>query len=331
MKLQSFLKKSISILALCMMIGALSGCTNEEKKFEEALQKEIDKRVASGELAYPEEDEIESEVSIEEQSSSDEEEKLIAYDLKGNPIEIDGQNVVEKDGEIFYKLGEVYPSGEYMAVPNEEEGHYYYAVTMEPNPDIIVTNGGSGKFSIFDTLDGEYIQYKGCSIYPIEEGPEVEKTSEGAYPEGTYKVGTQLPAGEYVVRGNKVSALITVDLSGDSDSQIGYWSSYKSAIFKVEEGQYVRAHGEDIYPLELTEDLKPTDGVYKDGMYKVGMHMPAGTYKVKPDVDTAYLEIYNDNTPGAKCEERITVEEEQNFTVKDGQYIIIIGGRASLT
>lgn len=328
MKIKSFLTKSIMIAAIGTMIVILGGCNSGKGSFKEALQQEIDKRVASGELAYPEENE-EAEVIQTVDTTTDEEEKLMGYDLEGNPVEIDGVDVIETDGKIYYRLGGLYPAGEYMAVTIDKEKSYYYSVTMGPSDDVIVTNGGMGSLTIFDTLDGEYIRYDGCKIYPIDEAPEVEKTADGAYPESTYKVGTQIPAGEYVVRGNSVSAKITVDLTEDSDADLGYWSSYKCVVFKVEDGQYVKTRG-DIYPIELTEDLKATDGIYKDGMYKVGFHMPAGTYKIKADVDTAYVEIYNENTPGADRQERIIAEPEKTFTVKEGQYVIVTGGRATL-
>ncbi len=327
MKIKCFVRKSIVILTIGIMIVVLGGCNSEKGNFEAALQQEIDKRVASGELAYPEENE-EAEV-IEAVDTTDEEEKLMGYDLEGNPVEIDGVDVIETDGEVFYRLGGLYPSGEYVAILDKDESDSYYCVTIGPSDDIIVTNGSTKNSIVFDTLDGEYIRYRGCKLYPIDEAPKVEKTADGSYPESTYKVGTQIPAGEYAVRGNSVSAKIVADLTEDSDADLGYWSSNKCVIFKVEDGQYVKARG-DIYPIELTEDLKAADGIYKDGMYKVGFHMPAGTYKIKADVDTAYVEIYNENTPGADREERIIAEPEQTFTVKEGQYVIIIGGRATL-
>ncbi|ADZ85827.1 hypothetical protein [Cellulosilyticum lentocellum] len=330
MKIKCLARKSIMIAILGTMIVILGGCSSDKKgNFEEALQKEIDKRVASGELAYPEETN-ETQVSQTTDSTTDEEEKLIAYDLKGNPVEIDGKDVIEAEGKIFYRLGGLYPLGEYVAVSDKGDFSSYYCVTIGPSEDIIVTNGSTENSVVFDTQDGEYISYQGCKLYPIDEAPEVEKTADGAYPASTYKVGTQIPAGEYVAKGNSVIVNIEADLTDDSDANLGIWGSNKCAVFKVEDGQYIQTTSGDIYPIELTEDLKAADGIYKDGMYKVGFHMPAGTYKLQADVDTAYAEIYNENTPGADREEVITAEPEQTFTVKEGQYVIVTGGRATL-
>lgn len=328
MKIGAFFKKSIRIIAIGIMIVVLGGCNSSKGNFEEALQKEIDKRVASGVLAYPEEN-TEGGATQTVDITSDEEEKLVAYDLEGNSVEIDGKDVIETDGQIFYRLGGLYPTGEYVAIPDGGDSSAYYSVTIEPNENILVTNGFAENPQVFDTLDGEYIYYTGCKIYPIDKAPKVEKTADGAYPESTYKVGTQIPAGEYVARGNSVSAKIMADLTGDSDADLGYWSSGKCVVFKVEDGQYVKTEG-DIYPIELTQDLKAADNIYKDGMYKIGFHMPAGTYKLKADVDTAYAEIYDDNVPEAKRQDMIIAEPEQTFTVKEGQYVILTGGRVTL-
>ena len=316
---------TISVIA---MVGMLSGC-NQGGSYEQALQKEIDRRVESGELAYPSE-EIASYVPEEE--TEEQEEKIVGYDIDGNPVEVDGVDVIQYEDTIYYRLGGYYQSGEYVAVVDEGEDSGYYSVTMEANPDIIVRIGcvNQGELEIFDTLDGKYISFTHCKAYTLDQAPEVKKTEDGAYPEGIYKIGVQIPAGEYVVRGNAPAVQILADLNEDSDSGVAYFRSNKSAIATVKDGEYIKAVHGDIYPIELTEDLKSSNGIYKEGMYKVGFHMPAGTYKLKADVDTAYAEIYNTNNAETKIEKRIKAEPEDSFTVQDGQYVVIIGGKATL-
>ncbi len=313
----------ISIVVIALMLG---GCNSGSKEtFEQALQKEIDRRVAAGELAYPEEVET---IVVEEESAQEE---LVGYDLEGNPVEIDGVDVVQSGEVVLYRLGGLYPPGEYVAVANDDERMAYYAVSIDPEGEIIVTNGSTETSVVFDTLDGEYIQYEDCKIYPIDKAPEVKKTAKGAYPESTYKVGAQIPAGEYVVKGNAASATIYAYLDpNDSDSKLSYWSSNKCVIVTVKDGEYLEAVWGDIYPIEDTADLKPADGIYKDGMYKVGFHMPAGTYKLTADVDTGYAEIYSSNTGESGRDNLIVAEPETTFTVKEGQYVTIAAGKAVL-
>ena len=326
MKLKTFLKKGMIIISIVAMATILGGCNNSQGSFKEALQKEVDRRVASGELAYPSE-EIDFDGQAEE-SMIEEEEKLVGYDLEGNPVEIDGIDVVQYEDSVRYRLGGFYQPGEYVAVADGSEYSAYYCVTIDPEGEIIVAIGSTHSSIVFDTLDGEYLEYSNCKIYPIDKAPKVEKTADDAYPESTYKIGAQIPVGEYVVRGNSVSATILADLA-DSDSTLAYWGSTRDVIVTVKEGEYLKATDGDIYPIDQTGDLKSSDGIYNEGMYKVGFHMPAGTYAVEADVNTAYVEIYDGNTAESKRTEFIKAEPKESFTVKDGEYVVVIGGRVT--
>ncbi len=326
MKYRTFNLKGMIGLSTLLCVTLLSGCNDQKETFEQALQKEIDRRIEAGELAYPTEEDV-TEVS---ESLGGEEENPIAYNMHGEQVPIDGEDVIKVDNyTIRYRLGDIYEPGEYVIVPNEGEDAYY-SVSMDKEGQVIVTNGDSSTYYVMDTLDGAYLELYGCKAYPINEAPKPPKTTDGAYPESRYKVGVQIPAGEYVVKGNAPSATILGDLIGDYDSTLGYFSNTKSAIVSVKEGEYLESKYGDIYPIELTKDLQPSDGIYKDGMYKVGFHMPAGTYVLKADVDTAYVEIYDHvDVDGTKVED-LKAEPEITFTVKEGQYVSIIGGQATL-
>lgn len=318
---------SVGILSLTFSLGACNKAPQET--FEEALAKEIEKRVASGELAYADDEPVIStegealeEVEVYERYSDG----IEAVDVHGNPVEIDGVKVVQTDYELYYKLGEYYPSGEYVAVTNSGEDSGYYNVTIKPN-EIIVTNSSPKYYEVFDTKDGEYITYSECKIYPSDQAPEVEKMADGAYPPGRYKVGVQIPAGEYVFKGNRAYAEVLANLYEESDSKIGAVLSSKCAIATLEEGQYVQTDN-PFYPVEETANLKAEDGVYRDGMYKVGFHMPAGTYAFTAEVDNGYIEIYGDSMVDSKMLDYIKAEPTTTFTVTDGQYVNLIAGKA---
>ena len=114
-----------------------------------------------------------------------------------------------------------------------------------------------------------------------------------------------------------------------NDSAVGFCSNVRSAIITVDEGQYIEATWGDLYPLELTADLKPADGVYKEGAYKVGFHMSAGTYKLKATVDRAYVDIYNDGYMVGRGDKFVVAETITTFTVSEGQFVVIVGGEAT--
>jgi len=52
----------------------------------------------------------------------------------------------------------------------------------------------------------------------------------------------------------------------------------------------------EMYAFDKAPSLKPEDRVYKDGMYKVGLHIPTGEYKVAPSNDMEYIKVTKDST-----------------------------------
>ncbi len=62
--------------------------------------------------------------------------------------------------------------------------------------DAIIANDNFSGNSIVDLADGQYFQLKGASMYPIEFYDPIEKTE---FKDGMYRVGIDMPAGEYKV------------------------------------------------------------------------------------------------------------------------------------
>lgn len=61
-------------------------------------------------------------------------------------------------------------------------------------------------------------------------------------------------------------------------------------------------------------------------MYKVGTHIPAGTYTIR-EVGDCYYEITTDSKhTEASVVEKGNIASEKVVTVKDGQYLEIING-----
>ena len=328
-------------VALVMSLSLGACATVDSEAYQEKIDQEINRMIADGELidvAAAEALDAELAALIEETDVSKVFEEGLA-EAASEETEIpekaeipefimsDGPDTLEIDENKYEKIGTKYQPGEYVIVADEGESSIYFVV-MDDEEHTTVVCGGNDSYEVFDTLNGQYIYVVDGKIYPISEAPEVKKTEEGAYPEGIYKAGVQIPPGEYVCKGDSVSLNTYVDLSREYESNLGYSSGTRSAIITVDEGQYIKAVWGDIYPIELTQDLKSKDGIYLDGMYKVGFHMPAGTYKLKADADTAYAEIFNDSYQISRADEVATAEPEATFTVTEGQYVRISGGEA---
>lgn len=338
MRAKRFYKKMLISSAVLIASFNLAACGNTQN-YDKEIEKEIARMVEDGELidvAAMEEFDKQAAALIEDAdlSSIFEEGETAESEESQKPekaeiaefIESDGPDTIVVDDSTYYKIGKEYKPGEYVLVANEGESASC-RVIMDDEEHTLLVIESTEAYTVFDTLEGQYIEFQWGQIYPIDEAPEIKKTADGAYPEGTYKAGVQIPAGEYVAKGDYPSLTTYVGLS-DNDMPVGFCSNVRSAIITVDEGEYIEATWGDFYPLEMTADLKPVDGIYKEGTYKVGFHMPAGTYQLKATVDSAYAEIHNDGYMIGRGDEFIVAEPETTFTVSDGQFVVIVGGEA---
>lgn len=148
------------------------------------------------------------------------------------------------------------------------------------------------------------------------------------YKAGFYEVGKDLPAGEYLIirdkltKDVKTSVIVTKD--SEKEDEIFDESVMGNVYVTLENGQYIEVKNGNIYPVDKAPSNTPEDKVYKDGMYKVGKDIEAGTYDVKALTDDASIEISKDSTHSDKS--IITKKEFKNtekITLKDGEYIIL--------
>lgn len=159
-----------------------------------------------------------------------------------------------------------------------------------------------------------------------------EKTNENLIKPGTYKVGEDIPGGEYLVFANGMAYIENAsDSSGNLESIIFNDNLTKGAhsYVTLNEGEYFKLQGAEAYPVDSAPSVIPEDGIYKDGMYKVGKDIPAGEYKVIL-TDTAmgmgYLEVSSDSSHQLdKIVTNENVQADTYITVKDGQYLKLQG------
>ncbi len=147
--------------------------------------------------------------------------------------------------------------------------------------------------------------------------------------DGTYQVGSDIEAGEYLVFSNGVTLLEnTKDQSGNPDSIIfnialdGRSHTYVTLL----QGEYFKLQGGEMYPVASAPDLKPSNGVYKDGQYKIGKDLPAGNYTllVEDKSDIGFYEI-SKNSRQDMMDMLVSdvVESELSVSLTNGQYLTI--------
>ena len=86
--------------------------------------------------------------------------------------------------------------------------------------------------------------------------------------------------------------------------------------------------GGEIHPVASAPSVIPKDGLYKDGMYKVGKDILSGEYKVILDssIGMGYLEVSSNSSHQlGSIVTNENIQADTYITVKDGQYLKLQG------
>lgn len=155
-------------------------------------------------------------------------------------------------------------------------------------------------------------------------------SDEGWKKDGTYKVGTDIPAGEYIVEAERSLCYIEVasDSSGEFDSIVANDNITTHTYVTVEDGQYFKIQGGKFRLESEVSPYTPKDGKYEAGEYKVGKDIPAGEYKVTSEEGkSAYIEVVsNSNGTFDSIVTNDNFTGDTYITVSDGQYLKVQNG-----
>lgn len=157
-------------------------------------------------------------------------------------------------------------------------------------------------------------------------------TPSTVYPPADYQAGVNIPAGEYVLLAQSSDTYgyyaIFADSSAEADL-VDYNVFDYNAIIRIEDGQRLELKCCTASPIE---EISQIDHYYGT-MYKIGYHIPAGTYRLKATDSTSYGIAYVLSYPSDEydaVEDYVYVEDTAAITVSAGQYLqlddcVIIG------
>jgi hypothetical protein len=164
--------------------------------------------------------------------------------------------------------------------------------------------------------------------YEEEPEPEPEPTQTRYY-SGMYKIGTDIPAGEYKLYSNgsgygyfendkDSSGSIYSIISNDTISTFTYTT--------VKSGTYLKLQGCYAVPVKEAEPYQIQNKQYLEGKYKVGFDIPAGEYKLTSYGSDAYVEV-SKNSSGSisSIVSNDIFENTKYITVEKGQYLKLSG------
>ena len=141
-----------------------------------------------------------------------------------------------------------------------------------------------------------------------------------------YKVGKDIPEGEYFIKTNDDSGYfaITKDSSGSLDSIIANDLFPTFVYVTVKKGEYLEVSYARFTEAKNAPDDLASGKKVKDGMYKIGRDLPAGEYKVYSSSDYAYYCVYkNSRHRLGDIVTNALFSGSKYVTVKNGQYLYL--------
>ncbi|WP_331666840.1 hypothetical protein, partial [Lacrimispora sp.] len=147
----------------------------------------------------------------------------------------------------------------------------------------------------------------GTFIAPVDELGILPPCHDGIYYEGSYKVGEEIPEGEYFVLsmgtlGGGGSITNERDELIGAISRFGYVTIKDELAVNIDYGILISLEQKpEISPIQYQgEDEGKGQLVFAGGTYKVGKDLPVGTYKMKNEVYTGISDLFYEGYHGNK-------------------------------
>ena len=140
------------------------------------------------------------------------------------------------------------------------------------------------------------------------------------YTMGNYEVGVDIPAGVYFLVADGARGYFCLTPKDDSNDMIKSHVFMTTAIITIQNNEYLELDRCYAVPLEEAPEVTPIGGYLEEGIYLIGLHIPAGEYKIYSSTegfDGSYS-IYNNSRLDRSISSH-SVHGERYIRVDDGQ------------
>ncbi len=180
--------------------------------------------------------------------------------------------------------------------------------------------GNTGIADQFDALENsiEIVGLESSANLKNSASAPVDAAAFTKYDAGMYKIGVDLPAGEYIVFASGGTGYFCVSSDSNQNDILFNENFDYNSIITIRDGEYLDLTRCYAVPAEENPDVD----VSATGMFKVGTHIPAGEYRLESFGGTGYYCIY----PDSRQDDIIANNnfDGQNYvTVSDGQYLVL--------
>ena len=165
----------------------------------------------------------------------------------------------------------------------------------------------------------------------FDDSPAEATSNSDWYEASTYKVGVDIPKGEYYIEGTSSrSTYICISSDSNGDDILENENFEGHHFITVEDGQYFeinRGRARSVEALDIEFDSLNLGS----GMYRVGIDIPPGEYKLqnKPDMK-GYLCVFDNSFVYRSIVTNDNFEGMKYVTVTDGQYLLLTRCTGSL-
>jgi len=154
-----------------------------------------------------------------------------------------------------------------------------------------------------------------------ESKPEPPKVESLGLAPGMYKVGSDIQPGEYVLLGDSAYFQIASNSTGDMTAIVCNDNFSNRSIVTLSAGQYITVTNARIVPMNLAPKVAPVNNMLSEGMYKVGLDIQPGEYKVIAN-GSGYIEVAKDSKHSMNSiVSNDNFDNERYITIRPGQYI----------
>lgn len=138
------------------------------------------------------------------------------------------------------------------------------------------------------------------------------------YTEGMYKVGTDIPSGEYVIYADSGKGYYCVSSDANGSDIVMNDNFTYNAIITVNDGEYLDLSKCHAIPISENPDVD----VSGEGTFLVGRHIPAGEYKLVTTSEHGYYCIYS-SSRNSDIVANDNFDGQTYVSVSDGQYLVL--------
>ena len=166
----------------------------------------------------------------------------------------------------------------------------------------------------------------------IESDKNLEKNFD-FYSPGQYKIGKDIPAGEYLLIGNGYFEIMP-DSSGDISKVIVNDNFKNRRYASAQDGEYLKVVGDiKIFPVRKAPQENFDSENLAEGQYKIGKDIPSGEYKITANEnEDGYFEVTEKNRGIKDILTNGIIQKNSGvyISVKDGQYLKIQRARMEI-